>query len=166
MDLEQIFVLATARGVQLDASTLGAAATDGEDWSFAELAEVCRGLESRAWFSALYTLAGDDSVKPIIAEWLTRALEMDREANRWAGKCERITGERTAFDEELVWLFLIEERNPALFRIAPELRAIALRVQHDVWRRTLSHQYQSIYATYTDARLRAEEHVRRRLKPE
>lgn len=157
---EAIWSLAAPRGVQFDAISRGGV----PEITPADLAVACKGLKRLPFAAAMYSLAGDDSMWSRLKCGLLEHLLYEREAHQWAHRVERIDGFKTRFGEELVELYLAEERRPSAFQAAPYLRAVALRVEPDAWRKTVSHQWAAIASEYHRWLLDAEEHVRRRLR--
>ena len=157
---EAIWSLASPRGVRLDAVSRGGV----PEVTAADLAIACKGLKRLPFAAAMYSLAGDDSMWSRLKCGLLEHLLLEREAHQWAHRVERISGERTRFGEELVELYLAEERRPAPFQMAPELRSRALRVEPETWRRVILHQWAAIASEYHRWLLDAEEHVRRRMR--
>ncbi len=156
---ERLWGLAAPKGVNLDAISRGM-----PEMTPADLAIACKGLPRLPFAAALYSFAGDDSVWPTLRTGLLEYLLAERERQQWAQRVERISGEKTRFAEELVSLFLADERRPAVFQASPELRARCLSVESDVWRRVVSHQYAAIQAEFTRWLLDAAEHVSRRMR--
>jgi len=157
---EHLWSLATPRGVQLDAVTRG----NPPEVTAADLAIACKGMRYLPFAAAMYSLAGDDRMWSRLKCGLLEYLLLERELHHWAHRVERIDGERSRFGEELVELYLVEERRPAVFQAAPELRARALRVEAEPWRRVVSHQWAAVAGQYHRWLLDAEEHVRRRMR--
>lgn len=160
MTPERLMALAAARGVNLDAVSHGTA----PEWTAADVSIAAAGLPRHVFYVALYALAGDDTVHSTIKTWLLEQLLEARERLQWAVRVERISGERSRFAEELVELFLAEERRPCVTQRAPEIRAVWMRVEPIVWKRTLAHQYAYLHAIFDEARLSAEGHLRKRLR--
>ena len=160
MNPEGLVCLASARGVNLDAISRG-----GEpEWTAQDLGIALAGLDQFKAWCALYSWAGDDSVRGSVKIRLMEALLREREERQWAGKVERIYGMRTNFSEELTELFLAEERRPQIVRDVPLIRAIWMQVEPEVWRKTLSHQYAYLGAVFAGALADAEYHIRRKLR--
>lgn len=160
MNPEQLLCLASARGVNLDSVTRGSA----PEWTPDDLGIGLAGLPALPTAAALYSWAGDASVAGDIKYALMRELLIARDALQWAGKVERSTGERSKFSEELVELFLDEERAPHKYRAVPLLRAVWMRVEWPTWRRVLDHQYAYVGGVYSEALTAADYHLRRRLR--
>lgn len=157
---EHAWCLLAARGCVLDAVTHGGL----PELTPAEVAIAAAGLPRLPWIAALYSLAGDDSVRGPLKWALVEYLLGERERHGWAQRVERLDGTRTTFCERLIDVFLVEERRPAWFQAAPQLRALALGVEPETWRRVVMQQWQAVAAEYGRWRLDAEEHVRRRLR--
>ena len=157
---EALWGMAAPKGVNLDAISRGGI----PEMTPADLAIACKGLARLPFAAALYSLAGDDSMWSRLKTGLLEHLLAERDRYQWAHKVERITGERSKFGEELVILFLADERRPALFQTAPHLRAVAMRVEPETWRRTILHQFQAVASEYARWLLEAEGHVRRKLR--
>ena len=160
MTPERLMCLASARGASLDAVSSGGT----PEWTQEDVALGAAGLPRHQFYVALYALAGDDTVRGTVKHWLMEELLKAREALHWAGKVERITGERSRFSEELVELFLSEERRPQIIRDVPILRAIWMRVEPGVWQRSLSHQYAYLSGVFREALVEAEYRIRRKLR--
>jgi hypothetical protein len=151
---EQVWSLATPSHVNFDAISRGM-----PEWTAADLAIACKGLPRLPFAAAMYSLAGDDAMWARLRTGLLEFLLLERELHQWAHRVERIDGERTRFGEELVCLFLAEERRPAPWQAAPELRARALRVEPETWRRVILHQWGAISSEYRRWLSQAEGHV-------
>jgi hypothetical protein len=152
--------LASARGVNLEACSRG-----GEpDWTAEDVALASSGLGPIEFSAAMFSLAGDDSQWTRLRTYLLEYLLYERERMQWARKVETVDGKRIRFAEPLVELWLLEERCPAKFQVSPHLRAIALRVEAEEWRKTVSHQWMAVASEYRRRLLDAEEHIRRKLR--
>ena len=64
----------------------------------------------------------------------------------------------------LIALVLAEERRPSIFQSAPQLRAVALRIEPVEWRRAVSHQWAAVAGEYQRRLLTAQDHVRRKMR--
>lgn len=159
MTPEQLLALAAARGANLEAVSRGE-----PEWTLADVAMAASGLGAIPFAIALYSLAGDDACYARLKLYLLECLLAERERLGWASRVDRMSGERTLFAEELCELFLAEERRPCVFQVAPHLRAIALQVEPETWRRTVSHQYAYVASEYHRHLVDAEDHVRRRIR--
>ena len=157
---EHAWCLLSPRGCALDFISRGGL----PELTPAEVANAASGLPRLPWCAALYSLAGDDSVRPTLRTALLEYLLAERERYSWASRVERIDGRVVKFAEPLVMLFLHEERRPSVFQAAPELRSATLSVEPETWRRVVLHQWQAVASEYGRWRLDAEEHVRRRLR--
>lgn len=123
----------------------------------------CAGLNQYAFAAALFTLAGDDSVRGVIRYWLESRLIDEVRRQRWAEKVQTGSG-RENVQRRLVELFLLEERQPAIVRAAPVIRLVYVDVDEATWRRKLSHQYGYVASEYHRRLIDAEEHIRRKLR--
>ena len=159
MTPEQLLALAAARGVNLDAVSRGE-----PEWTIADVAMAASGLGSIPFAVALYSLAGDDGCWSILKRYLLECLLAERERLGWAARVDRMNGQRSRFAEELCELFLAEERRPCVFQMAPHLRAVAMQVEPEIWRRTVSHQYAYVASEYHRRLVDAEDHVKRRIR--
>ena len=159
MNPERLMCLASARGASLDAVSRGF-----PEWTPEDVALAAAGLPDHQFHVALFTLAGDDSVRGSLKWWLMGELLHAREALQWASRVERVTGERSRFSEELVELYLAEERRPSITRDVPIIRSIWMRVEPETWRRVLSHQYTFLTSVFSAALADAEYHVQRKLR--
>lgn len=160
MNPERLLALATARGVNLEAISRG-----GEpDWTSEDVALAAAGLSRFKFHVALYSLAGDDSVRGSLKWALVERLLEERERQQWATWATNINGARIKFAEDLVALFLLEERSPAKFQAAPHLRAICLGVEGEEWLRKISHQYAYVHGEFHRALVDAEDWVRRKMR--
>ena len=157
---EHLWGLASPKGVNLDAISRGGI----PEMTAEDLAIACKGLQRLPFAAALYSLAGDDSMWARLRTGLLEHLLLERDTHQWAHKVERITGERSKFAEELVGLFLAEERRPAPFQSAPHLRAVVLRIEPETWRKSVLHQFQAVASEYARWLLEAEDHVRRKMR--
>jgi len=129
-----------------------------------DVALAAAGLPRFEFGCAMFAIAGDDSMWRRIRTHLLEYLLAEREKHQWASRVERLDGQRTKFAEELVELYLVEERRPAPFQAAPHLRLVAMRVEPEAWRKTISHQYAAVSGEFGRGLLNAEEHVKRKLK--
>lgn len=157
---EHLWSLATPKGVRLDAVSRGGT----PEWTAADLGVAASGLPYFKFRIALFTLAGDDNSRGSVRTYLLEKLLEAQERLQWKRRVERIDGFRSRFAEELVGLYLDEERRPSVFQAAPNLRSTIMRVEPETWRRDLSHQYQYVAAEFQVALIEAEEHVRRKVR--
>lgn len=157
---EHLMARAAARGVDLECVSRASKPS----YSVEEVVNGCAGMGYNPFIAALYTLAGDDSVKGDVRRWLEWYLTMERVRQRWTRKVQTVSGGKVCFKRPLVELFLIEERKPDLFRRAPIIRCAFLDVEEKIWRRTVSHQYAAVAAEFHRALIDAEEHIRRKLR--
>lgn len=157
---EHLWALASPRGAQLDAISRGGK----PEWTQKDVALAAAGLDRIAFKVALFSLAGDDSVRGTLRTWLLEALLEERERQQWATWVNDIWGERIKFAEALCELYLLEERRPAPFQAVPNLRSAAIKVEPETWRAKVSHQYAFLQSLYHERLLAAADHVRRRLR--
>lgn len=157
---ESVWSLASPRGVQLDAISRGGI----PELTQRDVALAAAGLDRIAFKVALFSLAGDDSVRGSLRTWLLESLLEERERQQWAKSVENVWGARVKFAETLCELYLLEERKPAPFQAVPNLRAVALKVEPETWRAKISHQYAFLHSVYHDRLMRATEHVKRKLR--
>ena len=160
MTPEQLMALASARGVALEAVTRGGT----PEWTATDVALAAAGLGRIEFAAALYSLAGDDSQWGRLRTHLLEFLLAERERMQWAHKVETLDGHRIKFAEPLVELWLLEERAPARFQVAPHLRALALHVEPEVWRKVILHQWAAVAGEYRRRLIDAEWHVMRRIR--
>lgn len=117
------------------------------EYTHAECAMACKGLDQRYFDAHRYTYALDDScffrLSITLWEW---ALER-RERERWPVTIVTQSGTKEKFLRDLVEMWLIEVRQPWRFvRRAnqPDLRRVIMDVSEPVWRRRLSPIYEAI----------------------
>jgi len=159
---EHLWSLATPTHVDLEAVSRGGI----PDLTAQDVALAAAGLPRIEFLIALYSLAGDDSVRPSVRTYLLEHLLAERERHQWAQRVEQLDGRRVAFAEPLVELYLAEERRPCVFQAAPGLRAVALRVEAATWQRVVSHQWACVASEFARRLISAEDWVRRRLRAE
>jgi hypothetical protein len=157
---EHLWSLATPKGVNLDAISRGGIPELTQE----DVALAAAGLPRIEFAAAMYSLAGDDSMWSRLRTYLLEYLLSERERYQWGRWIEQIDGQRVRFAEPLVELFLAEERRPSVFQAAPHLRAVALRVEQDVWRRVVSHQWAAVSGEYQRRLVSASDHVRRKMR--
>jgi hypothetical protein len=124
---EHLWSLATPSHADWEAVSRGGI----PDLTAQDVALAAAGLPRIEFLIALYSLAGDDSVRGCVRTYLLEHLLAEREVHQWARRVETLDGQRVAFAEPLVELYLAEERRPSIFQAAPQLRAVALRVEPD-----------------------------------
>jgi hypothetical protein len=129
-----------------------------------DVALAAAGLGRIEFAVALYSLAGDDAMWARLRTFLLEYLLCEREKCQWTKWAEDIKGARFKFAEPLVELFLVEERRPSVFQVAPHLRAVALNVEAEEWRRAISHQWACVAGEYQRRLLTAQDHVRRKMR--
>jgi hypothetical protein len=152
--------MASARGCNLEGVSRGGR----PEWVAADVGRACRGVPKFEFSALLYSLAGDDSVRLYLWRVLLGRLRADRDANRWTKWINRIDGQRVKFAEQLVDLFLVEERSPSKFQIAPHIRYAHLGIECDEWGRAVAHQYACIGYHYQRALMDGSDIVRRNLR--
>ena len=157
---EHLWSLAAPKGVNLDAISRGGMPELTQE----DVALAAAGLPRIEFACALYSLAGDDSMWGRLRTYLLEYLLAERERNQWTKWAETIDGKRVKFAEDLIALVLAEERRPCLFQASPHLRAIALKVEADEWRRAISHQWAAVVGEYQRRLLTAQDHVRRKMR--
>jgi hypothetical protein len=159
---EHLWSLATPSHADWEAVSRGGI----PDLTAQDVALAAAGLPRIEFLIALYSLAGDDSVRGCVRTYLLEHLLAEREIHQWARRVETIDGFRVAFAEPLVQLFLAEERRPSIFQAAPQLRAVALRVEPEIWRRVVSHQWACVASEFARRLVSAEDWVKRRTRAE
>lgn len=117
------------------------------EWTHAEAAMACKGLDDRYFSAHRYTYALDDScffrLSVSLWEW---ALER-RERERWPSTVVTMGGANERYMRELVEMWLVEVRQPWRFvrqPNRPDLRRLIMNVSEPVWRRRLSPIYEAI----------------------
>ena len=157
---EHLWSLATPSHADLEAVSRGGI----PELTQQDVALAAAGLPRIEFLIALYSLAGDESVRSSVRTYLLEHLLAERERMQWARKVETLDGQRTPFAEALVELYLAEERRPSIFQAAPQLRAVALRVEPATWQRVVAHQWACVAGEYARRLLSAEDWVRRRIR--
>lgn len=132
-------------------------------WSLAELGQAAHGVPRIPFLAAMYAYAGDRSCYwPLHTALTLEAVEM-RLRWRWPSQVPCVDGETRYYLEPLAALVLDEDANLALFRAAPMLYALCLRVDSKVWERSLAHRFEQIRLRYQGWLSAAESTIQERI---
>lgn len=138
------------------------------EWTHAECAQACQGLEERYWQAMRYTYALDDSVFHSLStrlwEW---ALWRREQEETWPKTVMNLQGDTVRFMRDLVDIFMLEVRRPSVFLAAdnePDARMVLANVTERVWRKRLSPIYEAIGEEFLRWLSIAAGHMRFRLR--
>jgi hypothetical protein len=121
------------------------------EWTLAECALACGGMEDRHFWALRYSYALDDSVRSRLWATLFEWVLKRRETERWPKTVRTVSGQERKYVDELVLLVLIEERAPWRFARKPndpDLRRTLMAVSEHTWRRNLSPVYEAVRTEY------------------
>lgn len=137
------------------------------EWTVAECALACQGLDRKFFFAMRYTYALDDSVFYSLATYLWHWALERREQERWPHRVTTLAGLETQYMQTLVDLWLMEVRKPWRFIRRPndpDLRRVVMNVSEPVWRRRLSPIYEAIGEEFVCWLAIGASHMRYRLR--
>jgi hypothetical protein len=122
------------------------------EWSMAEAAMACKGLEERYFFALRYQFALDDSVYTPLNYHLYKFAAMQMRRSKWPTRVMTLDGQRCYYMSLLVDMQLMEVRQPWRFICvdskAPGMCRILMNVNKNTWARHLEPIYQVIGAEY------------------
>lgn len=148
------------------------------EWTHAECAQACRGMDDRYFQALRYTYALDDtSFFPLhreLTEWALEYREVRDDTgrvikHRWPSHVVTQGGENRRFLRELVDMWLLEVRQPWRFIRKPnaaDLRRVIMDVSEPIWRRRLSPVYETIADEFVCWLSIGAAHMRYRLRDE
>ena len=113
---------------------------------------ACGGLPAHAFDAAMFTYAGDESVRSRLSRWLLEWALAERPDRKWPRRVVTLDGPRV-FMHELCELWLCEVRAPWRFETSahrPNIRRIALNVSESVWSARLSPIYAAVSAEFCE----------------
>lgn len=137
------------------------------EWTLAECAQACGGMEDRYFWALRYSFAMDDSVRSRLWSRLFQWAMARRELEGWQETVRTTEGKERRFLDELVLMMLIEERSPWRFVRSPntpDIRRTLLGVAEHTWRRNLSPVYEAIRDEYITWRDIGRSRMRKRLE--
>lgn len=146
MSPEILITVSTAKSVTLDRISSGGR----PQWTVREVGIACGGLAPHAFDAALFTYAGDDSVRPRLSAWLLEWALAERTARRWPRRVVTAEGPQQ-FMRQLCELWLCEVRAPWRFEVSahrPNIRRMAMNVSEPVWSARLSPIYSAISSEF------------------
>lgn len=125
------------------------------EWTIAECAQACQGLDDRYFYALRYTYALDDSVFHRLGthlwEWSLEYRDQMHPRDRWPKTVATLGGVSVRFLRDMVDLWLMEVRQPWRFVRRPndpDLRRVVMNVSEVVWRRRLSPIYETIASEF------------------
>lgn len=155
------------------------------EWTHAECAQACQGLEERYFQALRYTYALDDSVFHSLStrlwEWALERREVlnerdeqgryvvKSERDRWPATVPTLSGKQERYVRDLVDMWMMEVRQPWRFVRRPndpDLRQVIMNVSEAVWRRRLSPIYEAIADEFVCWLAIGAGHMRFRLRDE
>lgn len=120
-------------------------------WTMAEAAMACKGLDERYFFALRYQFAMDDSIYRPLNYHLGKYAAAQKRREDWPSKVATADGEQF-FLPLLVEMHLMEVRQPWRFiRLdskAPGMCRIIMNVPEHTWRRVLQPIYETIGDEY------------------
>lgn len=129
----------------------GDRSTRPSEWTMAEAAMACHGLEERYFFALRFQFALDDSVYHAVKAYLYKYAAAQKRRHNWPTRVMTLNGERR-YLAMLVEMQLVEIRQPWRFiRLdskAPGMCRIIMNVAEPVWRRKLQPIYETIGGEY------------------
>lgn len=163
MEPEILMAVSTAKSISLDRISSGGR----PQWTLREVGMACGGLPHHKFDAAMFTWAGDDSVRKRLSLWLLEWGLQERETRNWPKRVVTLAGARP-FMSDLCDLWLCEVRAPWRFERAPNrpnMRRIVMDVSEQVWSTRLEPIYKEISNEFCrwllDAYERIEERTRR-----
>jgi hypothetical protein len=121
------------------------------EWTAAECAQACQGLDNRYFYALRWVNALDDSVFFNLGSALWWWALERREIESWPRRVTSADGESLEYLRPLVDMWLIEARVPWRFvrgPADPDTRPIIVNVTQLLWRRRLSPIYEAIADEY------------------
>lgn len=163
MSPEILMTVGTARSVALDRISSGSR----PHWTISEVGIACGGLAPQVFDAALFTYAGDESVRRRLSQWLLEWALARRAVYRWPRRVATLGGEYRPFLSNLCDLWLCEVRAPCRFRRfpnRPNMRRIAMDVSESVWSNRLLPVYGAIASEFCGWLNEADEMIERRTR--
>lgn len=163
MTPEMLFAVGTARTVTLDRISSGGR----PKWTVSEVGIACGGMAEHVFDAAMYTYAGDDSVRRRLSLWLLEWALKERERLKWPRRVVTEGGQHRQFVRDLCDLWLCEVRTPSQFvrkPNAPNIRRKVMDVSEPVWSSRLAPIYQAIGNEFGAWLIEADEVIERRTR--
>lgn len=134
------------------------------EWTAAELAQAAAGVSDLSFRAALFAYAGDHKYyKWLRNELFCEALRL-RELLEWPPVVIDIHDIEVPYLNHLASLVLDEDAHPALFRVAPQLYAVYMRVPEKVWDKLMSRRFHALKLVWSNWGAEALRMIQPRLK--
>lgn len=147
MSPEYLIAITSAHGVSAVFTVPG---TNRPDWTTAEAAQACAGLEDHIFAAMLYSYAGATEMYFRLKQELVRVAEETIERERFPDTVKR-DGRQRSYAGDLAGMYLLEELKPWRFATAPNkpnMRRILMGIEEHTWRRRVSPVYEAIRTEY------------------
>lgn len=162
MEPEILMAVSTAKSVTLDRISSGGR----PQWTLSEVGLACGGLPQHVFDAALFTYAGDDSVRQRLSVWLLEWALKEREERKWPRRVVTSCGPRQ-FMSDLCDLWLCEVRSPWRFERSanqPNIRRVVMDVSEPVWSARLAPIYAALGSEFIQWLDEAGECIERRTR--
>jgi len=134
------------------------------EWTTAELAQAAAGVPELSFRAALFAFAGDHKYyKWLRSELFHEALQL-REQLEWPPVIVDLHDIEIPYLNHLAALVLDEDAHPSLFRVAPQLYALYMRVPEKTWDKAVSRRFHALKVIWTNWGAEALRMIQPRLK--